>query len=91
MTLAGRPFKLAVSEYDLLSTLAANAGRVSTHDELLRRVWWSRNKGDTRVVHAFVRRLHRKLGDDAHSPRYPSRASAAACPGPTAAEALPLR
>ena len=53
----------------------------------------ARNKADTRVLHAFVRRLRRRLGDDAHSPRdiFPSRASATACPGPTAAEALSLR
>ena len=69
-TLAARPPKLSATEYDLLSELAANAGRVVTHDDLLRRVWRSRNKGDTRVVHAIVRRLRRKLGDDAGSPAY---------------------
>ena len=70
VTLAGRPVRLTATEYDLLSTLAANAGRVSTHEDLLNRVWRSRNKGDTRVVHAFVKRLRRKLGDDARSPAY---------------------
>ena len=70
VTLAGRPLKLSATEYDLLSELAANAGRVVTYDDLLRRVWRSRNKGDTRVVHAFVRRLRSKLGDDAGSPAY---------------------
>ena len=70
VTLAGRKLKLSATEYDLLSELAAKAGRVVTYDDLLRRVWRSRNKGDTRVVHAFVRRLRRKLGDDAGSPTY---------------------
>ena len=70
MTLAGRTLKLSATEYDLLSELAAKAPRVVTYDNLLRRVWRSRNKGDTRVVHAFVRRLRRKLGDDAGSPTY---------------------
>ena len=70
VTLAGRILKLSATEYDLLSELAAKAGRVVTYDDLLRRVWRSRNKGDTRVVHAFVRRLRRKLGDDAHNPAY---------------------
>ena len=70
VTLAGQPLKLSATEYDLLCELAANAGRVVTYDDLLRRVWRSRNKGDTRVVHAFVRRLRRKLGDDAGSPAY---------------------
>ena len=70
VTLAGQPLKLSATEYDLLSELAANAGRVVTYDDLLRRVWRSRNKGDTRVVHAFVRRLRRKLCDDSASPAY---------------------
>ena len=70
VTLAGQPLNLSATEYDLLSELAANGGRVVTHDDLLRRVWRSRNKGDRRVLHAFVRRLRRKLGDDAGSPAY---------------------
>ena len=70
VTLAGRRLKLSATEYDLLSELAANAGRVVTYNDLLRRVWRSRNKGDTRVVHAFVRRLRRKLGDGADDPAY---------------------
>ena len=70
VTLAGRQLKLSATEYDLLSELATKAGRVVTYDDLLRRVWRSRNKGDTRVVHAFVRRLRRKLDDDADDPAY---------------------
>ena len=68
--LAGHPLKLTATEYDLLSELAANAGRVLTHGDLLQRVWRSRNKGDTRVVHTFVKRLRRKLGDNASNPAY---------------------
>ena len=70
VTLAGHPVELTATEFDLLSELAARGGRVVTHEDLLRRVWRSRNKGDTRVVHAFVKRLRRKLGDDASSPSY---------------------
>ena len=70
VTLAGWQVKLSATEYDLLSELATKAGRVVKYDELLRRVWRSRNKDDTRVVHAFVRRLRRKLGDGANDPAY---------------------
>ena len=70
VTLAGRTVNLTATEYALLSELAANAGRVLTHADLLRRVWRSRNKGDTRVVHTFVKRLRQKLGDDASKPAY---------------------
>ena len=51
-----------MTEVDLLSELAARGGRVLTHEHPLRRVWRTRNKGDTRVVHAFVKRLRCKLG-----------------------------
>ncbi len=70
VTLAGQRVDLTATEFDLLSELAARGGRVVTHQDLLRRVWRTRNKGDTRVVHAYVRRLRRKLGDDAASPKY---------------------
>ena len=70
VTLAGRPVELTATEFDLLSELSANAGRVLKHEDLLRRVWRKRNKGDSRVVYAYVMRLRRKLGDDAASPRY---------------------
>ena len=70
VTLAGRAVELTATEFDLLAELAAHAGRVLKHEDLLRRVWRSRNKGDVRVVHTFVRRLRRKLGDDASDPAY---------------------
>ena len=46
VALAGRPVQTMATEYDLLGELSANAGRVLTHDDLLRRVWRSRDKSD---------------------------------------------
>ena len=70
VTLAGRPVKLTATEFDLLSALSANGGRVLTHDYLLGKVWGSRKASDARGVRAIVKRLRRKLGDDADSPTY---------------------
>ena len=70
VTLAGRRVKLTATEYDLLRVLAVNAGRVMTHDSLLRQVWARRESGNSRLVSAFVKRLRRKLGDDAAHPTY---------------------
>ena len=70
VTLAGRPIRLTATEYDLLAVLSANRGRVSTYDQLLRRVWRSRKSSDARLVRAFVKKLRRKLGDDASRPTY---------------------
>ena len=70
VSVAGRPAQLTATEYDLLRELAVNAGRVLTHDALLRRVWGPDNSGDSRLLRAFVKKLRRKLGDDAKSPAY---------------------
>ena len=70
VTVAGRPVRLTATEYELLRTLSVNAGRILTYDSLLRQVWDRRESGDHRLVHAFVKRLRRKLGDDATSPAY---------------------
>ena len=70
VTLAGRPLTLTATEYDLLAVLSANGGRVVTYEQLLRRLWRSRKSGDVRLVRAFVKKLRRKLGDDARRPTY---------------------
>ena len=67
---AGRRIELTATEYELLSVLALNAGRVVTYDALQRRVWPGREYADPRRVHAFVKTLRRKLGDDAKRPVY---------------------
>ena len=70
VTLADRPVRLTATEYDLLSALSANAGRVSTYDYLMRRVWRSRRAQGTRIIRVFVKKLRDKLGDDAKNPTY---------------------
>ena len=71
VTLAGRLVGLTATEYEVLRVLSANAGRVSTYRSLLRQAW-GRYKGfvDPKLVHAVVKRLRRKLGDDAARPAY---------------------
>ena len=70
VTLAGRAVDLTAKEYELLRELSVNAGRVTTHETLLRRVWKGRETADLRVVRAFVKKLRQKLGDDASCPAY---------------------
>ena len=70
VTLAGQPLEMTATEYELLRVLSANAGRVSTYDYLLRRVWGSRRSNDPRAMRAFIKKLRRKLDDDARSPTY---------------------
>ena len=70
VTVGGRGVRLTATEYELLRVLALNAGRVSTYDLLMRRVWGGRESNDTELVRNFVKTLRRKLGDDAARPVY---------------------
>ena len=70
VTVAERPVQLTSTEYRLLFDLSVNAGRVLSHDQLLKRVWGPGYEGDTQPVRTFVKSLRRKLGDDARSPAY---------------------
>ncbi len=67
---AGRPVELTATEYKLLFELSVNAGRVLTYDHLLRRVWGQTDSKDVRVIRTVVRKLRRKLDDDADNPTY---------------------
>jgi two-component system KDP operon response regulator KdpE len=61
---------LSATEYKLLYELATNAGRVLTHDQILKRVWGPEYEGESELVRSFMRNLRKKLGDDARKPRY---------------------
>ena len=70
VTLAGRSVRLTSSEYELLRLLSINPGRVLTSETLLRQVRGGRDAGDSTVVRTLVKKLRRKLGDDAARPVY---------------------
>ena len=70
VSIAGQPVQLTAKEYKLLFEFSISAGRVLTHDQLLRRVWGSDYSGDARILRSFVKNLRRKLGDTANRPRY---------------------
>ena len=70
VTFAGRPVELRAKEYRLLYELSANAGRVVTHDELLRRIWGAKRPDDLRALRTHLRRIRSHLGEDAKNPTY---------------------
>ena len=70
VTVSGRQLQLTPTEFRLLREFSTNAGRVLSHDHLLRRVWDSEYFDDTQVVRTFVKNLRRKLGDTGSSPKY---------------------
>ena len=70
VTVAGRPVRLTATEYRLLHALSLDAGGATTYESLLRRVWGGRDSANPQAVRSAVRKLRRKLGDDAGQPRY---------------------
>ena len=68
VTVAGRRVELTATEYELLRVLAQDAGRVLSHETLLRRVWAGRPAAGPKIVRAYVKRLRDKLGDEADRP-----------------------
>ena len=70
VTLRGRTVKLTAKEYELLRVLSMNAGRVLTFDVLMRQVWRGRAHAHPALVRTFVKRIRRKLGEDAQRPAY---------------------
>ena len=70
VSVAGRPVTLTATEYELLRVLAQGAGRVLTHEDLLRQVWARRGTANPKIVRAYVKRLRHRLGDDAARPAW---------------------
>jgi len=62
--------ELTSKEFDLLALLVAEAGKVVTREQIMRQVWDSKWWGSTKTLDMHVSWLRRKLGDDAHSPRF---------------------
>ena len=70
VTLAGVVVELTATEYALLYELSVHAPRVLTHSLLLQRVWGPERVGEAWLVRDVVKRLRRKLGDSAGSPKH---------------------
>ena len=68
--LGGDELQLTAKEFDLLRVLVRDAGRVVTRDQLMREVWDTTWWSSTKTLDMHISWLRRKLGDDAHSPRY---------------------
>ena len=70
VSVAGRAVALTVTEYELLRLLSLNAGRVTTSESLLLRLWGDRAQDGADPLRNFVKKLRRKLGDRAGEPVY---------------------
>jgi DNA-binding response OmpR family regulator len=66
---AGRSIDLPPKEFDLLYTLALEAGRVVSTEDLLARVWGAEFRGEPQVVYVYMRWLREKVEEDPQHPR----------------------
>jgi DNA-binding response OmpR family regulator len=70
VTARGEEVVLTAREFDLLTHLASNAGRVLSRDQLMEAVWNTSFLTDTRTVTVHVRRLRAKIEPDPARPYY---------------------
>jgi two-component system KDP operon response regulator KdpE len=62
--------KLTGTEYKLLAHLAANHGRVLTHQSILTHVWGPADANHTEYLRVYMRQLRIKLETDPERPQY---------------------
>jgi two-component system KDP operon response regulator KdpE len=61
---------LTPTEYDLLRTLIRHAGKVLTHDQLLRTVWGTAYERETHMLQVNISNLRRKIEPDPARPTF---------------------
>jgi DNA-binding response OmpR family regulator len=66
----GELLALTLKEFDLLMFFAANPRRVFSRDQLMDRVWGYQSALDTGTVTVHIRRLRKKIEDDASHPSH---------------------
>lgn len=70
VTRNGEEVKLTATEYKLLAYLAANAGRVLTHQAILTHVWGPADADRVEYLRVYMRQLRKKLEEDPEQPQY---------------------
>src|SRR5215212_5360128 len=64
VTAAGKPLQLTPTEYNLLTLLARNAGRVLSSELLCTKIWGLEHRAAKDYLKTYISRLRHKLGDD---------------------------
>lgn len=64
----GAAVAMPLKEFELLSLLMENAGRVLTRDTLIDRIWGHDYVGDTKTLDVHIKRLRSKIEIDPSSP-----------------------
>jgi two-component system, OmpR family, KDP operon response regulator KdpE len=70
VSVGGAEVKLTPIEYKLLVTLVRHAGKVVTHQQLLREVWGPSHQDQAHYVRVYMAHLRHKLETEPARPRY---------------------
>jgi two-component system KDP operon response regulator KdpE len=70
VTRDGAEVKLTATEFNLLAYLAANAGRVLTHQAILTNVWGAPEADQVEYLRVYMRQLRKKLEGNPAQPAY---------------------
>jgi len=70
ITSGGKRLHLTPNEFRLLSVLVKNAGKVLTHQHLLREVWGPGSSQETHYLRVYINQLRQKLEDNPARPKY---------------------
>lgn len=62
--------KLTSTEFNLLSLLAKNQGRVLTHQHLLKNIWGPSYINESQYLRVFIAQLRRKIENDPNQPQH---------------------
>jgi two-component system KDP operon response regulator KdpE len=66
---AGAPVRLTPKEYDCLRLLVTHAGKVLTHQFMLREIWGQQHADQIQYLRGYIRTLRQKIEDDPGQPR----------------------
>jgi DNA-binding response OmpR family regulator len=69
-SIRGKRLHLTPIEYGILAMLMRKAGKVVTHDDLLRAVWGDTYRGDYSVLRVNISRLRQKVEENPRRPTY---------------------
>jgi two-component system, OmpR family, KDP operon response regulator KdpE len=70
VAVAGQEVTLTPTEYELLRVLVTHAGKVLTHQQLLRQVWGAGYEQEQHLLRVNISNLRRKLEPELARPRY---------------------
>lgn len=68
--IAGEDVHLTQNEFKIIALLAQNAGKIMTHDALIKSVWGPYMDGDNQILRVNMANIRRKIEKDTANPVY---------------------